>query len=585
MASEGAGVNESKPSRNMGRREFLKGAGLIASAAIPLAPGTLAFARSSAPYGDRPHPLRSPGAGFTASTAALPWPPVAVIALNRLAFGPRPGDLSAFQALGSSDEERLYAYIDQQLDPGSINDSVLEARLAEAAFTTLEKSLAQLWADHMVNNLGSYSLRTLPLREVERALFIRAVHSRRQLVEVLADFWHNHFSVYGWDFYAAPTWVHYDRDVIRGHLLGNFREMLEGVATSPAMLYYLDNYTNSRAGPNENWARELFELHTLGAENYLGVRRQNEVPRDGNGRPVGFVDDDVYEATRCFTGWTVANSTSGPGGNTGLFLYRDDWHDRFQKTVLGRFIPADQEALQDGRDVLDVLAAHPGTGRFICRKLCRRLIGDDPPENVVQSAAALFVEQKDAPDQLKQVVRHILRSPEFRTTWGQKVKRPLEAVVSALRAADADWVIKIGDGDSDSFMYSYGQCGQPPFAWAGPDGYPDVKDAWQSTPSLVMRWRMFNWLITVTDDLSNYRLDLVGQTPAGTRTPNELADFWIDRILGRALAATDRQIIVDFMAQGRNADLDLPLDTDSEVKDRLRTMVALIMMSPDAHWR
>jgi uncharacterized protein (DUF1800 family) len=221
----------------------------------------------------------------------------------------------------------------------------------------------------------------------------------------------------------------------------------------------------------------VFELHTLGAENYLGVKRQSDVPVDPEGRPVGYVDDDVYEATRCFTGWTVANNDSGPGGNTGLFLYRDDWHDRFQKTVLGRFIPADQSAMKDGRDVLDALAEHPGTARHVCRKLCRRLISDDPPEGLVQSAADLFLAQKEAADQLKQVVRHILRSTAFRSTWGEKIKRPFEAIVSALRATNADFTIRLDDSDSNSFLWLYSNIGQDLFSWESPDGYPDVKEA------------------------------------------------------------------------------------------------------------
>ena len=576
-----------KVARTLDRRRFLQGMGLVAGSAVAaaLAPQERAAAQGDQPDGGPPlHPMRSPGYSAFEFSETTDLPPVGVIALNRMAFGPRPGDLAAFQALGSTDGERLYAYIDQQLAPESIDDSELETRMTEAGFTTLTKSRAELWADHIVNDGGDYGYWTRPVREVERAAFVRAVHSKRQLVEVLADFWHNHFNVYAWGYPLYAMFVHYDRDVIRGNMLGNFRQMLEDVAKSACMLYYLDNYTNTRAGPNENWARELLELHTLGAENYYGVRRQSDVPKDSNGWPMGYVDDDVYETTRCFTGWTVANSDSGPGGNTGLFLYRDDWHDRFQKTVLGKFVPPDQEALKDGYDVLDRLAAHPGTGRYICRKLCRRLISDDPPESIVQSAAELFTAQKDAPDQLKQVVRHILRSTEFRSTWGQKIKRPFEAAVSALRAADADFTIMLGDDDSDSFLYYYDRMGQPLFSWPTPDGYPDFKAAWHSTTPMVMRWRLFNWLIDLRDDADAFRLDVLSQTPAGVRSPTDLADFWLNRILGRAASSTTRQQVIEFMAQGRNPDYDLPLDTDEDVQDRLRSMVALILMSPEFQW-
>jgi len=233
---------------------------------------------------------------------------------------------------------------------------------------------------------------------------------------VLVDFWHNHFNVYGWDYWVGPVFVHYDRDVIRPNVLGNFRDMLEGVATSTGMLFYLDNYINSRAGPNENWARELLELHTLGAENYRGVSRQSEVPGYDEGVPIGYVDDDIFETTRSFTGWRIDYSSWEQGiGQSGKFLYYDPWHDRFQKMVLGKFLPVDQHPMKDGRDVLDSAAEHPGTAHFIAKKLCKRLISDNPSETVIQAAADVFLAQKDAPDQLKQVVQTVL-------TWNRSME-------------------------------------------------------------------------------------------------------------------------------------------------------------------
>ena len=226
---------------------------------------------------------------------------------------------------------------------------------------------------------------------------------------MLADFWHNHFNVYGWSYYIAPAFVYYDRSVIRKHALGNFRKLLGAVAKSPTMLYYLDNYINSQAGPNENFARELFELHTLGAENYLGVKRQSDVPRDENGIPIGYVDDDVYEATRCFTGWRVDNSTWEEGvGESGTFLFYSDWHDEYPKRVLGVDIGSYQ-GIDDGEIVLDTLAAHPGTARHIAYKLCRRFISDNPPEDLVSEAADIFHTNIDKDDQMKRVLRTILK--------------------------------------------------------------------------------------------------------------------------------------------------------------------------------
>ena len=509
---------------------------------------------------------------------ALPAPPsAAIIALNRLGFGPRPGQIAEFNALGSTDAQRLQVWVDQQIDPASINDATCDTRIANAGYETLNKSLAQLWADHVASS-PQWSVRIQPYYEVERATLLRAVWSKRQLLEVLADFWHNHFNVYGPDSWAAPVWSHWDRVVIRGNALGNFRTMLGQVAQHPAMLYYLDNYTSSNAGPNENWARELFELHTLGADHYMGVIRQNQVPTGPDGKPIAYVDDDVFEATRCFTGWTF-------DFDTGLFEYRSDWHDHFQKTVLGVSIYANQPALSDGNVVLDEVAYHPGTARHISTKLARRLIGDDPDPAVIDAAAAVFEAESAAPDQLAQVVRTIVLHPSFLTTWGDKVKRPLEVVASALRAADGRFSFSLAEDDTGTLLWRYDQAGQPLFAWRAPDGFPDHKDDWQSATPRVMTWRVMNWLIDVRNPSDVHRLNVLGQTPTTVRTSNELADFWIHRIFGRPMPPAERQEIVEFMAQGHNPDFDLPLDSDEDTRDRLRSMVGLILMSPSFLWR
>jgi len=536
-------------------------------------------ARTNRPGGERTSHMRHGGKPNRGELAkALPAPPsAAIIALNRLGFGPRPGQIAEFNALGSTDAQRLQVWVDQQIDPASINDATCDTRIANAGYETLNKSLAQLWADHVASS-PQWSVRIQPYYEVERATLLRAVWSKRQLLEVLADFWHNHFNVYGPDSWAAPVWSHWDRVVIRGNALGNFRTMLGQVAQHPAMLYYLDNYTSSNAGPNENWARELFELHTLGADHYMGVIRQNQVPTGPDGKPIAYVDDDVFEATRCFTGWTF-------DFDTGLFEYRSDWHDHFQKTVLGVSIYANQPALSDGNVVLDEVAYHPGTARHISTKLARRLIGDDPDPAVIDAAAAVFEAESAAPDQLAQVVRTIVLHPSFLTTWGDKVKRPLEVVASALRAADGRFSFSLAEDDTGTLLWRYDQAGQPLFAWRAPDGFPDHKDDWQSATPRVMTWRVMNWLIDVRNPSDVHRLNVLGQTPTTVRTSNELADFWIHRIFGRPMPPAERQEIVEFMAQGHNPDFDLPLDSDEDTRDRLRSMVGLILMSPSFLWR
>ncbi len=517
---------------------------------------------------------------------AVPGPPsAAVIALNRMGFGPRPGDLDAFNVLGADDTQRMQAYVAQQLDPDSLTDTDLETRLAAANYTTLNKTLLELWTDHVVAD-PPYEERIRPMTETESMTFLRGIFSKKQLFEVMVEFWHNHFSIFGREFEIAPVWVHYDRDVIRANALGNFRQMLGADAASTAMLLYLDNYANSADGPNENYARELFELHTLGAENYYGLIPRSQVPTDGNGVPVGFVDEDIFDATRALTGWTVRNRDWDPDfGDTGEFFYYAPWHDDGPKAFLNVVIGGAQPPMKDGLDLLDALAAHPGTGRFIARKLCRRLIGDSPPQSLIDQAAAVFTAQKDAPDQIKQVLQTILLSPDFLSAWGDKVKRPFEIAVSALRIGDSQLNFHLDDGDSGTFQWLFRQTGHHLFDWHPPNGYPDFKVAWQSTTPRVMSWRLVNWLVDSEDDLANYYMDLVGATPVGVRSANAIVDFWVDRVFGRTIEPVNRAEFVDFMAQGFLPNLDLPLDTDADTQSRLRSLVALMFMSPEFLWR
>lgn len=565
-----SGQSGSTPSAALSRRTLLRGSALALAAGAAALVDESAHAQESTP----PAAMRSPQhqqiatASLDAGTPELP--PLAVIALTRMAFGPTPSDWSMFQSLGSTDEQRLTAYVEQQLDPNSINDDECEAKIAALGFVTLTKSADQIWADHVVGDQE----RSLPAQETEKATFMRAVYSKRQLREVLADYWHNHFNIYAWDYWTAPSFVHFDRDVIRKHLFGNFRVMLEAVAQSPAMLHYLDNQSNSGDRPNENYARELFELHVMGAENYFGVRSIDDPAiKDSDGNRLGYIDSDVYGATTCFTGWRINT-------DTGRFEFDESRHFPYTKIVLGKVIPEFQ-GIEDGKQVLDLLAYHPASARYICRRLCRRLISDNPPESVVQAAADVFIANKTAPDQLKKVYRTILLSPEFRTTWGEKIKRPFEFSVSVLRALQADFV------PEDPFFWSYDSIGQALFSWHSPDGYPDDRGAWTGTMPMLQRWRHCNWLFGWHIDGGEtgedvYRLRPETKTPANLTTPSALVDFWSRRILGRLLPENERQSIVDFMASGRNPDFDLPAD---QIAERLRHMVALICLSPSFQWR
>jgi uncharacterized protein (DUF1800 family) len=609
-------------STELTRRSALKmGTALVAASAVGAA---------------LPIQAASPAAPTLARTVGEPpLPHISVIALNRLAFGPRPGDaktsLDAFMGFGADDEARLQNWLNDQLNPAGIVDTECDGLLAAANLTTLNKSLTQLWTDHYKNINGDYEIRIRPFEEARLATFIRATSSRRQLFEVLSDFWFNHFNVAGLDYGGiSATFTHYLNQVIRPHVLGNFRQMLEAVAKAPAMLFYLDNNSSQGSNFNENYARELCELHGLGAENYYGVRDpfNNPLPKipftlpntslpvydgshwDGFTKPTqiseGYIDNDVYEIARCLTGWRVNDDRTWYEGitNTGTFQYYDGWHDRAQKLVMGvGFPPNSGSNTVDGLKALDLVAFHPRTAIFICRKLVRRLVSDDPPQSLVDSAAQVFRDNNTEPDQLKKVVEHIVLSTEFKTTWGQKAKRPFEVITSALRACNKPFTLNFGvENQMGSFFWTYQALGQPIFERRPPDGFPDKRESWIGTNTQVRTWSLVNYLLEGFDwAFPNLKPNLVSQNLGNT--PAAITDFWLARILGRQNPnntsehigrpmhpPANRDILMGMM-QGWTADPEWmgetplygPNDAMSSeaIANRLPRMVALLLMTPD----
>jgi uncharacterized protein (DUF1800 family) len=510
---------------------------------------------------------------------AASLPKLSVIVLTRLGFGPTPQEIADFESLGATDEVRLSNWLDKQLNPDSIADSDCNARIQSAGFTTVNKTLRQAWAEHRRN--GDYNVRMQPVRELERLNFLRAAHSKKQLFEVLVDFWHNHFNVYGWNDYIASVYMNWDRDVIRKNALGNFRVFLEDMTKHTAMLYYLDNYTNTIAGFNENFARELFELHSMGAENYYGVIPRDEVPTFADGTPRGYVDADVYDAAECFTGWTINDRNET--GDYGDFIFRNENHSKGEKRILKHVIPAFGEEA-DGQTVLDLVAFHPGTARHISRKLCRRLIMDNPPEGLVARIADVFMANKDAPDQLKRVVRAIVMSEEFSTTFGEKVKRPFELAASAFRATGAQWDFSMSNDDASRILDYLENSGQGLFRHPTPDGFSDFKEDWVSTNPIMSMWRFMIQAVEESDNDIRH-LHIEASTPGNIRSAVALVDYWINRILGRPIPEGEREGLIDFMANGRSETMDTLWDSNSDAGRRLRYMVALILMSPTNYLR
>ncbi len=434
--------------------------------------------------------------------------------LNRAAFGPSAGDWRRVEAIGRD------AWLEQQLHPERIDDGPIESVLARLG--TLWLDTATLMRDYpspqqvqrmmrddeepdeeMIRRLGRRSF--VPAQELARARIARAIGSERQLYEVLVDFWYKHFNVFVGKGPMRHLLTGYERDTIRPHVLGNFRDLLGAVARSPGMLVYLDNWRSGAAedravagstprglrrdavrdairrrgmmqqrsrppqgrprfyerpeGLNENYARELLELHTLGV--------------DG-----GYDQDDVRETARAFTGWTLRLTPQGGGG----FVFRPDWHDAEDKTVLGTRLPKGR-GVQDGEQVLDMLVEHPSTARFIATKMCRRLVSDDPPASLIDKVATQFAASRG---DLRAATATILRSREFDdpAARGAKVKSPLEFLASGARA------LGVPATADPRLVQGLRALGEPLYGASAPTGYPDEPMARTSANALLARMEL-----------------------------------------------------------------------------------------------
>ena len=379
----------------------------------------------------------------------VPAPRLALHVLNRLGFGPRPGDVGRVLDRG------VERYVREQLDPAP--DAELDVRLSP--FPSLNYSIAQA--------LGIDSPRGVQLLdEAYAGKLIRAVHSRNQLEEVLVDFWFNHFNVYIIDGFQRFSTIAYERDAIRPHALGRFRDLLGATAEHPAMLYYLDNYLSTvtrtdpatgalRQGLNENYGRELLELHTVGVD-------------------AGYTQEDVFDAARCFTGWTIDNVR-----DSGRFVYRPANHDSGTKQIFGLNLPGGG-GREDGDKLLDYLAQHPATARFVSRRLVERFVSDDPPQRLVNKCAARFL---GTGGDIRAVMKALIESPEF---WAEasgpgKPKNPFEFVVSALRALDAQVT------ESAFLARALQGMGMPLYGSLPPTGYSNKGADWLNPSSHLNR--------------------------------------------------------------------------------------------------
>lgn len=462
--------------------------------------------------------------------------------LSRAGFGPVPGQIKALAAKGPGDWIDLQIKSSGREDPAaeeSVAKAVLrlkhgageewEARDEMLPLAFLRKSAEELWAHGTSKDKRDGTVKRRPRDEAACAAVLRARSSSHQLHEALVGFWHDHFNV---DFTASDTLAallpSYDRDVVRAHCAGNFRVFLEAVARSPAMLLYLSNRSSRAGAANENYARELFELHTLGRGAYLNDRydRWRDVPGAKEGRPAGYIDQDVYEAARAFTGWTVEDGTALDGKrrlpDTGRFAYVDQWHDGYQKRILAREIQPFSAALSDGRKVLDQVAAHPATARFIASKLVFRLTGGADPA-LVSAAAEEFSKNAAKDDQIAKTAAVVLASRRFQDPIGPKIKRPLALAVSFARAAGIEM------RPSEGLLNGLSGCGQRLFGWPTPTGLPDEDGRFLGAQAMRSRWAL----------LAALAEDSWGCGPASpppevmeAKTASAAAEAWTEVLLG-----------------------------------------------------
>lgn len=561
----------------------------------------------------RPQPMspkkRTFGVDNNRNKAATTTPDLLHRVLTKMAFGPSDELVNHVNQLpGANTQAKIMAYINEQLNPDLINDSACNQMLTSAnGFTTLNKSRQQLFQEHARRPDGvdiPWPKFVRPIQEVIYAAFIRGIHSKRQLLEMMADFWHNHFNIYSDAYGVQPMFVHYDRDVIRANALGNFRQMLYQVTRSTCMLIYLNNGSNEQSAPNENYAREVMELHTLGAENYLGHMNWQDVPSDSQGRRVGYVEEDVMEMARALTGWSFSGADwwDYQNGNiaTGLFQYRDGWHDKGAKRVLGEYF--DYSAAQPQSDlnqILDLLAEHPGTNRFLAEKLCRRFIADEPPTDVVDAVATTLHNHWQSPDQIKLAMQTLLTSDAFLNTWGDKVKRPFERTISAMRQLQYSFPFNPEEEISGWHFWVFLDTGHLPFSWAAPNGYPDVKSHWLGASSMMATWTFTQWIAHFHEDndgekpiLNSVVADtFVGLPNANEHSAYKLVDFWYQKIIGAPPNTETRDHLAQFMASTDRddpigGDANAPIDLNTNVwpsynQDRLYAMVSCIFFTPE----
>ncbi len=455
--------------------------------------------------------------------------------VHRITMGLTSEELALADSLGFT------GYLEYHLNYGAINDSAMDTQLA--GYTTL--------------NMQPYELVPLTGGSVRNdlidAAILRAVFSKRQLLERMTEFWTDHFNIDINNGLDQQLKTIDDRDVIRANALGTFPNLLSASAHSPAMLYYLDNQTSTAGNPNENYARELMELHTLGVEG-------------------GYTQADVVDVARCFTGWGLYNASSG--NNSWSFKYTAGQHDNGTKTVLGHQIPANKGQLDiegrvevDGFDgVLRILANHPyhptdpsTCAKFISKKLCKRFWGYDPPQSLIDAVAATF---KSTGGDIKEMLRTLLNNTDTATA-PPKYKRPFHLFASAMRSTGTTIPSSVS-----ALRTQLISAGHVPFNWGPPDGYPDTLEAWVGL--ILPRWNFGASLLNGNISQVSVNIDtFFNNIP---NTAQDLVNHIDSAMFGGAMAAAEKDRIRLYLLP------DPPSNT------RRKDAVGLAIAAPGYQW-
>ncbi len=442
--------------------------------------------------------------------------------LNRAGYGPRPGDYQRAADIG------FEAYLETQLNPDEIEDTAVD--LMSRRLTLYQMDIGQLLAQE----------ETDAARELFSVAVARPLYSQKQLYEAMVEFWSDHFNIYLRKNKIMPFLkIIDDRDVIRPYALGKFRDLLGASAHSAAMLVYLDNVRSQKDAPNDNYARELMELHTLGV----------------NG---GYDQQDVQELARILTGWTVRRR----GLREGQVFLDEAAHDFGQKQLLGQTFPAGR-GQEEIEAALDLLAGHPSTAVFIATKLVRRFVADEPPASLVEAVTQTF---RETDGDIKAMLRTLFLSTEFANA-PPKLKRPFTFMISALRALNTNFRLNRENGRW------LDKLGQPPFRWAAPDGYPDTAPAWAS--NLLPRWNFALALAHGQLPGANLEWERLAAT-GGVTNPANALDLLASLTWGRPLSDETKTLLINYIG---SSELNRP-----QTRRHLQDAAALLLASPAFQW-